>query len=183
MFRPTRITAAIAAIATSLALAAATAGAAPPVERDHARFTDSFSTVVCGIGVDVEVDVLDNFTFYADMTIKSTGTSQLTATNPLNGRTLVVTSAGQFRESAPPLVDEDAGTVTFYPTLKGLQAKYQSDGGSMLMRDAGIIAFADTVDLETGERVARVTTLVNGPHPMADSDFVKTCEVITAALA
>jgi hypothetical protein len=183
MFGFTRITAAVVALVAAFAMATATAGAAQPLEQYHDRFTDSFSDVACGIAVDVEVVGTDNFFIYADNTIKGTGSVQVTATNPLNGKSLVYSAAGQFRDATAPVIDEDAGTITFFPTLKGLQGKYQTAGGTVLLRDAGIIAFADTFDLETGEPISREITLVKGPHPEAESDFVRTCEVITAALS
>jgi hypothetical protein len=45
-----------------------------------------------------------------------------------------------------------------------------------------VITFADTFDLETGEFISS-ETIVNGPHPEAESDFTLFCEVITGALA
>lgn len=178
----TRLAAAVVALVAALALATATATAAQPVERFHDRYTESFSDVVCGIPVDLEIAATDNFFVYSDWTIKATTAYQVTATNPANGKSLVYSAAGQLREATAPVIDEAAGTITFFPTLKGLQGKFQTAGEGVLMRDAGIIAFADTFDLETGEPLSHEITVVKGPHPEAESDFIRTCEVITAAL-
>ena len=181
MFGFTQITAAAVALVAAFTLATATAAAAQP-EQYHDRFTDSHSDVACGIAVDVEAVGTDNFFFYGDSGFKGTGAFQVTATNPLNGKSIMYSSAGQFRDTTAPVIDEQAGTITFFPTLKGLQGKWQTAGETVLLRDAGIIAFADTFDLETAEPISHEITLVKGPHPEAESDFVRTCEVITAAL-
>ncbi len=66
-------------------------------------------------------------------------------------------------------------------TYKGLPEKVQTTHGPVLTRDAGLITFADTFDLGTGDFIGSEVT-VNGPHPEADSDFLLLCEVITEAL-
>jgi hypothetical protein len=52
-----------------------------------------------------------------------------------------------------------------------------------LLRDAGVITFANTFDLDTGNFISGEITVNQGPHPEADSDFALFCEVISAALA
>jgi len=51
----------------------------------------------------------------------------------------------------------------------------------VLLRDAGVITFTDTFDLETGEFLGTEVT-VSGPHPEAASDFNLFCETIVPAL-
>lgn len=48
----------------------------------------------------------------------------------------------------------EAGTITFSVSFKGLPEKIQTTHGPVLLRDAGIITFADTFDLETGEFIS-----------------------------
>jgi hypothetical protein len=79
------------------------------------------------------------------------------------------------------VIDEQAGTITFVTSFVGLPEKIQTAQGAVLLRDAGVITFADTFDLETGEFLGSEVT-IKGPHPEADSDFVLFCEVITEAL-
>jgi hypothetical protein len=99
----------------------------------------------------------------------------------VNGKSVVVSSAGQVTGPAA-IVDEEAGTITFLTSFKGLPEKIQTAQGRVLLRDAGIITFADTFDLETGEFISSEITVNKGPHPEADSDFTLFCEVISEAL-
>jgi hypothetical protein len=165
-----------------VALAPASALAAQPVESYHDHFTDTFSDELCGIGVDVQLSVTDNFSVFEDWSIRGTGSTRGVVTNPLNGNAIVISTAGQFRDVAPTF-DEAAGTITFHPTSAGLPEKIQTADGRVLLRDAGLISFADTFDVQTGEFISSQTIVNNGPHPEADSDFTRFCDVVTGALA
>jgi hypothetical protein len=170
--------------AAALLLTAAPAGAAvgaKPIEQFHDHFTESFSDVICGIPVDVVIVVTDNFFLYEDDSFKDTASFRSTVTNPANGNSVRISSAGQ-NSGPPPIVDEEAGTITFLTSFKGRPEKIQTANGPVLTRDAGIITFADTFDLETGDPIASEILVTKGPHPEADSDFTLFCEVITEAL-
>jgi hypothetical protein len=169
------------ALVGALAILPGTALGAKPIAQFHDHFTDSFSDEVCGIPVDVDLVVTDNFFLYADGSFKDTSSFRATFTNPVNGKSVVVSSAGQIT-GPPPIVDEEAGTITFLTSFKGLPEKIQTAQGRVLLRDAGIITFADTFDLETGEFISSEITVNKGPHPEADSDFTLFCEVISEAL-
>jgi len=168
------------ALIVALALVPGTAFGAKPIAQFHDHFTESFSDEVCGIPVDATVVVTDNFFLYADESFKDTSSFKITFTNPVNGKSVRVSSAGQVT-GPPPIVDEGAGTITFLTSFKGLPEKIQTANGRVLLRDAGIITFADTFDLETGEFISS-EIVVKGPHPEADSDFTLFCEVISEAL-
>jgi hypothetical protein len=168
------------ALVTALVVLPTPALAAKPIAQFHDHFTDSFSDEICGIAVDVDLVVTDNFFVYADGTTKDTSSFKQTFTNPENGKAVVLSGAGQVT-GPPPVVDEEAGTITFLTSFKGLPEKIQTAHGAVLLRDAGIITFADTFDLETGEFISS-ETIVKGPHPEADSDFTLFCEVISGAL-
>ena len=170
------------ALVTALVVFPAPALAAKPIAQFHDHFTDSFSAEICGIAVDVDVVVTDNFFLYADDTFKDTSAFKQTSTNPVTGQSVVLSAAGQVT-GPPPVVDEEAGTITFLVSYKGLPEKIQTAQGAVLLRDAGIITFADTFDLETGEFISSETIVNKGPHPEADSDFTLFCEVISGALA
>jgi hypothetical protein len=164
----------------ALAVIPGTALGAKPVAQFHDHFTDSFSSDICGIPVDVDLVVTDNFFVYADGSAKDTSSVQQTFTNPVNGKSIVLSNAGLI--SFPTaIIDEEAGTITFLTSFKGLPEKIQTAGGPVLIRDAGIITFADTFDLVTGDFIA-TKVIVNGPHPEADSDFTLFCQVISGAL-
>lgn len=182
MSRFTCLRALVVTLVTVSAALPGTASAARPIAQFHDHFTDSFSDEVCGIAVDVDVVVTDNFFLYADNTFKDTSSVRTTFTNPENGQSVVVSSAGQVT-GPPPIIDEEAGTITFMTSFIGLPEKIQTANGRVLLRDAGVITFADTFDLETGEFISSETIVNKGPHPEAESDFALFCEVISGALA
>jgi hypothetical protein len=182
MNRPTSVRALVVALITAVAVIPATASGAKPIEQFHDHFTDAFSDEICGIPVDVEIVVTDNFFLYPDDSFKDTSSFRATITNPANGKSISISSAGQV-SGPPPIVDEAAGTITFLTSFKGLPEKIQTTHGPVLLRDAGIATFADTFDLETGEFISSEVVLVKGPHPELDSDFTIFCEVVTGALA
>jgi hypothetical protein len=168
------------ATVTAVAILGGTASAATPIEQFHDHFTDSFATEICGIPVDAQIRVTDNFFVYAD-SFKDTSSVSATFTNPVNGKSVTVFNAGQI-SGPPPIVDEEAGTITFTTSFKGLPEKIQTAHGPVLLRDAGVISFSDTFDLATGEFISS-DVVIKGPHPEADSDFELFCQVISGALA
>jgi hypothetical protein len=64
-----------------------------------------------------------------------------------------------------------------------LPEKTQTAQGPLLLRDAGIVTFADTFDLVTGEFISSEVIVHKGPHPELDSDFALFCDIVTDALA
>jgi hypothetical protein len=181
MSRSVAVRALFLALATLLAVAPGTALGGKPVEQFHDHFTDSFADEVCGIPVNIDLVVTDNFFVYADDSFKDTSSARFTYTNPENGKSVVSSNAGQVT-GGQAVVDEEAGTITFFTTYKGLPEKIQTAHGPLLIRDAGIATFADTFDLETGDFLGSEITVEKGPHPDLDSDFELFCEVITQAL-
>jgi hypothetical protein len=169
------------ALITALAVLPASALGAKPIEQFHDHFTESFSDEICGIPVDGKVVATDNFFLYADESFKDTSSFRSTLTNPVNGKSVVISNAGLVSGPAP-IVDEEAGTITFLTSFKGLPEKIQTANGPVLLRDAGFVTFADTFDLETGELISSEVTVNKGPHPELDSDFTLFCEVISEAL-
>ena len=183
MSRPTLRKALLIALVAGIAALPAAAVAAPP-QIFHGSFSDAFEDVdVCGLTVDIVSEgVFTDKVFFDDsgnvVRFMSTVSGKTTFT-AANGNVVVVQFANQFVEGAP-IIDEAAGTITFATTFKGLPEKIQTPGGPVLLRDAGVITFADTFDL-TGAFISS-ETIVKGPHPEADSDFLAFCEVLTEAL-
>lgn len=140
---------------------------------------------VCGMTVDVAVTgVFTDLVFFdkEGNFVRSTSTSSFkTTVTDADGDAVVVQNAGlvQSRE----IVDEEAGTITFLSTFKGLPEKIQTAHGPLLLRDAGIATFADTFDLFTGEFISSEVITEKGPHPELDSDFELFCDVVMEALA
>jgi hypothetical protein len=182
MHVPALARAILVALVTALAVVPASALGAKPVEQFHDHFTDSFSDEICGIPVDVVIVVTDNFTLYADESFKDRSSFRSTVTNPANGKSIVISSAGLVSGPAPT-VDEEAGTITFFTSFKGLPEKVQTKNGPVLLRDAGFVTFKDTFDLETDELISSEVIVNKGPHPDLDSDFGLFCEVVTPALS
>ena len=170
------------AVVAVVALFAGPALAAKPIAQFHDHFTETFSDEICGIPVEIHLVVTDNFFLYEDGSFKDTSSFQATFTNPENGQSVVNSSAGLVTGPSP-IVDEEAGTITFLTSFKGLPEKIQTANGAVLLRDAGIITFADTFDLDTGEFISSEIIVNKGPHPEADSDFALFCEVVSEALA
>jgi hypothetical protein len=178
MARPIAVRAVFMALIFALALPGATL-AANPVAAFHDHFTDSFQSDICGIPVQVDLVVSDNFFEYEDGSFKDAASFMSTFTNPDNGKSVVVSSAGTVTGTA--IIDEQANTITFVTTYKGLPEKIQTAHGRVLARDAGIISFRDTFDLTTGDFLGTEVT-IKGPHPEADADFALFCDVVTGAL-
>lgn len=184
MSRPTlRRALLIALVAGAAALPAGALAASPEIF--HGTFTDVFDDVdVCGVTVDVRSEGVftDKAFFDKDgnfVRFMSTVSGKTTYT-AADGDAIIVQFANQFVDGEP-IIDEAAGTITFTTTFKGLPEKIQTAGGPVLLRDAGVITFADTFDLVTGDFISS-ETIVKGPHPEADSDFLAFCEVFAEAL-
>jgi hypothetical protein len=185
MSRPRMLRAGVVALVVALLVVPASALGAKP-EIFHAHFLDTDEDVdVCGVIVDIVSEgVFTDKAFFDKegnfVRFMSTSSAKTTLTAE-NGKSVIIQNAQQFTD-AEPLVDEEAGTITFITTFKGLPEKIMTAHGPVLLRDAGVISFVDTFDLETGEFLSS-GVIVKGPHPEADSDFTLFCEVISEALA
>lgn len=174
-----------AALIAGLTIAPGSVHAAAPLV-SHGQIADSAENVdLCGINVDVSstgaftdklfVDSAGNFVrFMSSVSVKSTFTAD-------NGKSVVIQASNLFVDPGE-VIDEAAGTITFSSTYKGLPEKVSTPRGPVLLRDAGVITFSDTYDLNTFDLISS-DVVIRGPHPEAESDFVRFCEVITAALA
>jgi hypothetical protein len=75
------------------------------------------------------------------------------------------------------------GSLTFVDTFKGVAEQMKTPDGTVLLLDAGLISYALTFDLDTGEFISFEILVNNGPHPEVESDFMLFCEVLTDVLA
>ena len=174
------------ATVTASAALCSTAHAAKP-DIFHANYEDTFLDIdVCGITVDAVTagQFTDHLLFDKNGNVVryiGTASGSVTYTNA-DGDTLT-SQFGQQYVDADPIIDEQAGTITFVYSYKGLPERVTtSSGGRARIRDAGFITFADTFDLETGEFISSETLVNSGPHPEADSNFELFCEVFVDAL-
>lgn len=164
-------------VASFMALAGPAAGSPAVV---HDRVADEFTdTNFCGTGlaIDVEVAGVQNVHFDGNA-LRGSGQVRAVISNPANGNAVIVSSAGQFRTE---LISGDPdGLHTFRATFKGLAENVQTAHGQVLLRDAGVITFADTFD---GQNFVGSEVLVSkGPHPEADSGFRLFCAMVVPVL-
>jgi hypothetical protein len=155
----------------------------PDQEREHVVFVAEDQDV-CGINVDVVVDVRFNDRAFFDADgnfVRFVGTSSGSNTFVNDaGESVVVSFANLSR--ATESIDEAAGTVTVHNSVRGLPERISTQHGPVLTRDAGLISFVTTFDLATGEEISTQVIVNHGPHPQAESDFTLFCEVIIAEL-
>jgi hypothetical protein len=118
-----------------------------------------------------------NGTFFASGTFWGVFTAD-------NGKSITVFAAGPAKQTSPPIVDEEAGTITFVTTVVGLPEKLSITGGPRLSLDAGTVTFVDvfeyTGDPEdpVGDFISTDFLGLHGPHPDLLSDFELFCDVL-----
>ena len=170
------------AIATVLAcVTAATGLAAGSTQVEH--FSDTFPDNVCGFsgttavhGTSVLRDT-GNGTYFASGTFFAVFTAD-------NGKSATLQFAGPFKQTSPPVIDEQAGTVTTMTTYGGLFEKLSITRGHTLTRDAGIVTFVDVFEYTgdpndpVGDSVSVSLSGLHGPHPDLLSGFTLFCDVL-----
>jgi hypothetical protein len=168
----------------ALAVVPGSALGAPP-ERDHQRIIEVDEDVnICGVEGDIVATIV-----FTDMLFFDKEGSPTRFMSPASGRVTFTTDDGRqvvqhFANLLveQEIVDEEAGTLTILITNKGLPEQIKSAHGGVALRDAGIIMFALTIDLDTGEELSFETILIKGPHPEAESDFTLFCDAFLEAL-
>ena len=177
------VVAAVAGFGLVVGLVSPASAGKPAQERDHVVFVDEDQDV-CGINVDVVVDVRFNDKVFFDADgnfVRFMGTSNGSNTFVNDaGESVVVSFANLIRETES--IDQTAGTVTLHTSVRGLPEKMSTPHGPVLTRDAGLISFVTVIDLATGEVISQEVIVNHGPHPEADSDFTLFCEVLISEL-
>jgi hypothetical protein len=105
-------------------IAPAVALGAKPLQQFHDHFTDSFASNICGIAVNVNLTVTDNLFVNADGSFKDTSSVRQTFTNPLNGKSVIISVAGQT-SGAAAVVNEEANTISFDTTYRGRRRSFR----------------------------------------------------------
>ena len=88
-----------------------------------------------------------------------------------SGKSTTLVGAGPVKQTAPPVINEQAGTVTIVTTYAGLYEKFSITGGPTLSIDAGIVTFVDvwkyTGDPNNplGDLISETLSRLDGPHP------------------
>jgi hypothetical protein len=175
--------AAVAGFGLVVGLVSPASAGKPEQNHEHVFFVDEDQDV-CGINVDVVVDVRfnDKVFFDADgnfVRFMGTVSGSNTFVNDA-GESVVVSFAGLSRETES--IDQTAGTITFHTSVRGLPEKISTPHGPVLTRDAGLISFVNVFDLATEELISSEVIVDHGPHPEAESDFTLFCEIIISEL-
>jgi hypothetical protein len=105
-----------------------------------------------------------------------------------NGKSATLSFAGPVRQTSPPVIDEQAGTVTIMTTAGGLYERLSITGGPTLSRDAGIVTLVDVYKYTgdpsnpVGDFISETLSGLHGPHPDLLSGFSLFCDVIVPYL-
>jgi hypothetical protein len=170
------------AAATVLAcVIAATGLAAGSTKVEH--FSNTFPVNECGFsgtvaahGTSVLRDT-GNGTYFANYTFFGVFTAD-------NGKSATVSYAGPEKQTSPPVIDVQAGTVTIMTTDGGLFRKLSITRGPTLIRDAGSVTFVDVYEYTgdpndpVGEFISGTLSGLHGPHPQLLSGFSLFCDVL-----
>ena len=183
MYRLLLLLAAAMAVAVAVAVPAAFAAGSTQVE----HFSDTHPTNVCGISGTVAVHGTTVFrdtgdgTFFKSETFFGVFTAD-------NGKSTTLSFAGPSKQTSPPVIDEQAGTVTILTTSAGLYAKFSITHGPTLIRDAGTVTFVDVFEYTenpndpVGAFISETLAGLHGPHPDLLSDFSASCDVLVPYL-
>jgi hypothetical protein len=169
-------------IATVLACATAATGLAAG-STEVEQFSDTHSDNVCGFsgtiaahGTSVFRDT-GNGTFFMSGTFFGVFTAD-------NGKSSTVSFAGPEKQTSPPVIDEQKGTVTIMTTYGGLFEKLSITRGPTLIRDAGPVTFVDVFEYTgnpndpVGDFISETISELHGPHPDLLSGFSAFCDVL-----
>jgi hypothetical protein len=86
-----------------------------------------------------------------------------------NGKSVTFSFAGPVKQTTPPAIDEQAGTVTIMTTYGGVFEKLSITRGPTLTRDAGIVTLVDVFEYTgdpsnpVGDLISETVSL-DGPH-------------------
>jgi hypothetical protein len=169
------------AIATMLACTTAATSLAAGTTVGH--FSDTFAANECGVsgtvaahGTLISRDT-GNGTYYTNQTFFGVFTAD-------NGKSATVSWAGPEKQTSPPMIDEQAGTVTITTTSGGLFQKLSITHGPTLIRDAGTVSIVDVYQYTgnpndpVGDSISETLSRLHGPHPELLSGFSLFCDVL-----
>jgi hypothetical protein len=174
------------AIATVLAcVTAATGLAAGSTQVEH--FSDAFPDNVCGFPGTTAVHGTSVVRNTGDGTNFTSGTFFAVFTAD-NGKSATLSFLGPSKQTSPPVIDEQANTVTIMTTYVGVFEKLSITHGPTLTRDAGIVTLVDVYEYTgdpnnpVGDFVSETLSGLHGPHPDLLSGFTVFCDVLVPYL-
>jgi hypothetical protein len=150
---------------------------------NHFTIAESFTDPdFCGTGqaVDVSISVKTTEFLAPNQPVDYRNVSQgkVVYTNPDSGATVIRHLAGPMSDTI--ISGDPEGVSTHEITLKGLSTLLRADGG-VLLRNAGYLVLHQVIDAD-GNVLSTEIVVNRGPHPIAESDFTLTCDVLTDAL-
>jgi len=169
------------AIATVLACITAATGLAAGSTQVE-QFSGTHTTNVCGFSGTVVIHGTSVFrdtgngTFFMNLTFFAVFTAD-------NGKSATLSFLGPEKQTSPPVIDEQAKTVTTVTTYGGVFEKLSITRGPTLTRDAGIVTFVDVYEYTgdpndpVGDLISETVSGVHGPHPDL-VDFSIFCDVL-----
>jgi hypothetical protein len=170
------------AIATVLAcVTAATGLAAGSTQVEH--FSGTHPDNVCGFSGTVAIRGTSVFrdtgngTYFKNLTFFAVFTAD-------NGKSATLSFHGPEKQTSPPVIDEQAGTVTIMTTYGGAFEKLSITRGRTLTRDAGIVTLVDVYEYTgdpndpVGDPISETVSGLHGPHPDLLSGFSLFCDVL-----
>lgn len=170
---------AIAAVLACVTAATGLAAGSTTVE----RFSATFAANECGVSGTItahKTSVLRDTgdgTYFTNETFWGVFTAD-------NGKSATVSWAGPIKQTSPPVIDEQAGTVTIMTTNGGLFQKLSITRGPTLIRDAGPVTFVDVYQYTgdpndpVGDLISETLSGLHGPHPELLSGFSLFCDVL-----
>jgi hypothetical protein len=175
------------AIVTVLACVAAATGLAAAGSTVVTQF--SFTTpphYLCGIWGTAVVHGTSVFRDTGNGTYFQSGTFFGVFTAAASGKSTTLVGAGPMKQTSPPVIDTQAGTVTITTTYDGLFEKYSITGGPTLSINAGSVSFVDVFNytgnpsdpVGNGDPISE-TSSDQGPHPDLQTGG---CEVLAPYL-
>ena len=174
------------AIATVLAcVTAATGLAAGSTQVEHVSFT--VPDEVCGFSGTTAIRRTavfrdtGNGTYFRNLAFFAVFTAD-------NGKSATLTFLGPEKQTSPPVIDEQAGTVTIMTTYGGVFEKLAITRGPTLTRDAGIVTWVEVYEYTgdpndpVGDFISETFSPLHGPHPELLSGFSLFCDVLVPYL-
>ncbi|HEX3055316.1 MAG TPA: hypothetical protein VHP82_04155 [Gaiellaceae bacterium] len=140
---------------------------------------------LCGILGTAVVHGTSVFRDTGDGTYFMSGTFFGVFTAADSGRSTTLVGAGPQKQTSPPVIDAQAGTVTIATTYEGLFEKFSITGGPTLSINAGSFSFVDVFEYTgdpnnpVGDFISETVAGLDGPHPDLDTGG---CEVLAPYL-
>ena len=178
---------ALACLLSALVLAPGVSAAAGSTQVTHFSYTTP-PHLNCGILGTAVIHGTNVFRDTGNGTSFMSGTWFGVFTAADTGKSATLQFAGPVRQTMPPVIDAQAGTVTITTTAGGLYEKLSITNGPTLTRDAGTVTFVDVYGYTgdpnnpVGDFLSETLSGLHGPHLDLLSGFSIFCDVLVPYL-